>query len=456
MYQYQDSPKYNPIVEQAVGYKTSDTPDEDPIISPRLGFNWQIAPEQQLRGGIGVFSGRTPFVWVSNAYGGTGIGQVSLSCIEPSCTPTFVADPNNQPTSFPAGGGSFETAITDPDFQAPRLWRATLGYDSVLPWGIRGTVEVLYSKTIEDVYYQNVNYVESGNVSPIDGRPLYTRRSTALSNALLLTNTSKGDQLMESLQLNRNFGQLFTVGASYTHQEANSAFDGGSSTASSNWRFHHTTGDIYEPELSRSAYETEHRLNVSGTVNFDTGFVSHSLGIYYNAQSGRPYSLLFGTDVNGDGQSSNDLLYIPASGDEVIIQNSARQVVPYSVFADYLRGAGLDPNAGRAMERYEATEPWTRQLDLHYELGLPAFSGFSTILTADVVNMLAMIDKDYGNVEYVPNQNFSPITYAGLDAATGKPIYRERFNGALDPGSQYSLATDRSRWQARLGVRVTF
>ncbi|MGZ5432216.1 MAG: TonB-dependent receptor [Thermoanaerobaculia bacterium] len=456
MNQYPDSPNYNPIVEQAVGYKTSATPDESPTFSPRLGFNWQIAQAQQLRGGIGVFAGRTPYVWVSNAYGGTGIGQLSLSCIKPSCTPTFVADPNNQPTSFPAGGGAFETALTDPDFQAPRLWRATLAYDRVLPWDVRGTVEVLYSKTIEDVYYQNVNYVESGNVSPIDGRPIYRRNSTALSNALLLTNTNKGDQLMESIQLNKSFGTLFTLGASYAHQDAKSAFDGGSATASSQWRFHHTTGDIYEPEVSRSAYETTNRINLNGTLNFATGFVSHAIGLYYNAQSGRPYSLIIGTDVNGDGQSSNDLLYIPGSPDEIILQNSSGQVVDYSLLADYLEYAGLDATAGRAMKRYEAFEPWTRQLDLHYELGLPVLAGVSSMLTADVSNILAMVDNEYGNVRYVSNQNYSPVTYRGVDAATGKPIFRERASGTLTPGSQYSLAPDRSRWQARLGVRFTF
>jgi outer membrane receptor for ferrienterochelin and colicin len=455
MNQFPDSPNYNPVVEAAVGYKTSATPDEAPTFSPRFGFNWQIASTQQLRGGLGVFAGRTPYVWISNAYGNTGIGQISLECSLPSCTPVFEPDPTKQPTNFPAGGGAFETALTDPDFKAPRLWRATLAYDRVLPWDVRGTVEVLYSKNIEDVYYQNVNYVETGAVSPIDGRPMYKRNSTKLTNALLLTNTDKGDQLMESIQLNKSFGRLFTVGASYAHQEANSAFDGGSSTASSNWRFHHTTGDIYEPEVSRSAYETTHRINVNGTVNFQTGMFSHGVGLYYNAQSGRPYSILFGTDVNGDGQSSNDLLYIPGNANEIILQNSSGQVVDYSLLANYLEHAGLDANAGRAMNRYEASEPWARQLDFHYELGLPAFSGVRSMLTADVQNILAMVDKEYGNVLYVPNQNVSPVTYRGIDQATGKPIFRERASGTLTPGSQYTQ-NDRSRWQARLGVRVSF
>ncbi len=36
-------------------------------------------------------------------------------------------------------------------------------------------------------------------------------------------------------------------------------------------------------------------------------------------QSGRPYSLLMGGDVNGDGQATNDLLFVPGSADSVII-----------------------------------------------------------------------------------------------------------------------------------------
>jgi len=104
---------------------------------------------------------------------------------------------------------------------APGPWPAPVGYDRLLPGDVRGTIEVLYSKTIEDVYYQNVNFVESGAVSPIDGRPIYKKASTALSNAYLLTNTDKGDQLMESIQLSKTWSN-FSMGATHTPQGADS------------------------------------------------------------------------------------------------------------------------------------------------------------------------------------------------------------------------------------------
>jgi outer membrane receptor for ferrienterochelin and colicin len=457
MTQYPDSPNFNPVILNATGFNSSATPDDSPTFSPRLGFNWQIGGTSQLRGGVGVFAGRTPYVWVSNAYGGTGIGQISLECSKPTCTPTFVEDVNNQPTNFPAGGAAFAASITDPDFKAPRLWRATLGYDHQLPFGIGATAEILYSKTIEDVYYQNVNY-DPVATPAFDGRPRYARRANnGVTNALLLTNTDLGDQIMGSIQLNKRFGDLVTLTASYANQQANSAFDGGSSTASSNWGFHHTRGDIYEPELSRSAYETEHRLNLSGTLNFATGFLTHGLGLYYNAQSGRPYSLMFGTDINGDGSSTNDILSIPANYDVIVQKNSGSAWTgdPVEQFRKFMEAAGVD-DSGRILDRYELTEPWSRQLDLHYELGLPTFRSLRTMFTADVSNILAMIDEQNGKVLFVSNQNYSPVTFQGLDAATGKPIYRERAQDTLAEGAQYTQATDRSRWQARLGVRLSF
>ncbi|HET7436622.1 MAG TPA: TonB-dependent receptor [Thermoanaerobaculia bacterium] len=454
---FADAPPENPVIFNAVGVHSSATASEQVVWSPRLGFNWQITPAQQLRGGVGSFAGRTPYVWISNSYAGTGIGVLSLTCAKPSCTPTFNPDPLNQPTSFPAGGGAFEADITDENFQLPRLLRATLGYDRELPWGIRGTAEVLWSKNQQDAYYQNLNFIPTGGGSSLDGRPMYKRASTALSQAIYLTNTNKGQQTIESLQLNKSFGRVFTLATSYTHQEATSAFDGTSATALSQWRFHHTTGDIYNPELSRSAFETEHRFNIAGTFNFNTAFLTHSIGLFYNAQSGRPYSLLFGNDVNGDTQSTNDLIFLADPNDVIIRKNAGSTWTGNEVdqYRKYLEYAGVD-SFGKTLKRYDLTEPWTRQLDLHYELGLPAFAGIRTQLTGDVLNLLALVSDDYGVTKYVANQNFSPFNYTGRDAATGKIIYTERAANTLSEGSQYSVATDRSRWQARVGVRVSF
>jgi hypothetical protein len=483
-----DVPTYNPIIETAIGRRNDTAGAEEMVVSPRFGFNWQPggAGTQQVRGGIGVFAGRTPYVWISNGYGGTGVEQITLVCNQnltnpaAGCNPTFVTDPHNQPTNFPAGGGAFQAALTDEDFQLPHVLRATLGYDRELVFGIKGSVEGVWTKTMQDVYYTNANKVQSGTIA-LDGRPRYVNVSTALSNAHLLTNTDEGEQRVYSLQLNKNFGNNFTIAATYANQDAQSTFDGGSSTASSQYNFHHTK-DIFNPELSRSAYETKHRFNVATTFNLQTGFLHHSLGFYYNAQSGRPYSLLFNTDINGDGSGTNDLLFIPS---DVIICPSqgtaptatnpcgSATALPngQQLWSQFLEGADLEPGENRILDRYESFEPWTRQLDLHYELGLPTYRDILANITFDMLNVLSMFDSEAGVVRFVANQNYSPVNFLGIDPTSGRPVYEERVTvltgtgatavrnpagSSLTQGAQFTTADLRSRWQARVGFRITF
>ena len=45
----------------------------------------------------------------------------------------------------------------DPNFKYPRVLRGNLAYDHQLPWGLVGTFEYVWSKTLEDISYQNLN-----------------------------------------------------------------------------------------------------------------------------------------------------------------------------------------------------------------------------------------------------------------------------------------------------------
>ena len=472
---FPDTPSANPILPNALpGYRTDVTPQEDPVFSPRIGFNWNpgIGGNQQVRGGIGVFAGRTPFVWVSNAYAGTGVEQVSLTCrAAANCpVPAFNPDPTQQPRNLGAAG-ALTLDLIDPDFEFPRLWRATLGYDRDLFWGVRGTVEGVFSKTLQDVFYYNINYRQTG-VNPIDNRPTYSAISNQLADAYLLSNTSEGFDKTGTIQLQRPFTNGLTMGVSYAAQDAKSAFDATSSRAVSNWRFRHNQGDIFEQDLSNSAFEVEQRLNGWVSYDFRTGPLTHGVGFFYNMQAGRPFSMLLGNDANGDLNNSNDLLYVPAR-DQVVYQfsdgstvrtirdangNVIRTEAAEQVFRQFMARFGYNPYAGRITDRYEFQEPWNRQLDFHYELGLLLF-GTEASITFDVLNALNMINNDWGTVRSIANQNTTIATFqAQRDAATGRPIFREAGNGRWNADTLFGLGTNdiRSRWQGRLGVRVSF
>ncbi len=457
MASFPDSPSFNPAVQTALGRSTAETPSEDPVISPRVGFNWDPTGEgtQQLRGGVGVFAGRTPYVWISNAYANTGVESSQLSCqaARGCAVPLFNPDPFNQPRNLGAGG-AVTVDLIDPDFEFPRVLRTTLGYDRELFWGVRGSAEVVWSQTQKDVYYQNVNKVETSTRS-FDGRPTYATRSSSLANALFLTNTSKGEELSATLQLSRPFTNGLTLSTTYAYMDADSAFDATSSRAISNWQFMPVKGDIFSPEESTSLFEIEHRLTAAATYAFETGSLGHTVALYFNAQSGRPYSLLVGGDPNRDGFTSNDLLFVPGSADAIILKNFAGAVVPYSTLEAYLSQAGIDGTAGRILDRNESNEPWAHLLDFHYGLELP-IKILSTELTFDVLNVMNLIDSDKGVTRFVANQSATPVRFAGIDTATGKPIYQEAALNSLRPGAQFSTADIRSRWQAKIGLRVSF
>ena len=458
---FPDKPDHNPVVQSALGFDTSATPSDDIVISPRLGFNWSPSGNDQLRGGVGIFAGRTPYVWVSNAFNGTGVFSTSLTTNCPGGTTPFTAtpcitfrpDPLNQPHTGGAGS-SIAVDLIDPDFEFPRVLRATIGYDRVLPWNLRATVEGVWSQTQEDVFYKNVGKVRSGS-SPLDGRPRFTSINSTVSNAYLLTNTSKGEEKVLTFQLQRTFSHGFQANASYTWTDAESAHDATSSRAVSNWQFRPTKGDIFDDDVARSQFEVEHRFTVAPTYTFGTGRVGHTLALFWNVQSGRPYSLLMGGDVNGDGQATNDLLFVPGSADAIILQSSTGAVIPYQRFADYLRSNGINPTAGRILDRNEASEPWSHQLDFHYGLEVP-IKVVRAEVTFDVLNALNLINKDWGSVRSTGLQTVTPVNYLGQDVATGKPIYREAAANRLLPGSQYTTADLRSRWQAKLGMRLSF
>jgi len=485
---FNDTPSFNSTVMNVIGFNTSTHPAEELVWSPRLGFNWNPggSTKQQVRGGVGVFAGRAPYVWVSNAYAGTGVEQVALACrsIDGCAVPAFNPDPANQPKLGAAGALSVD--LIDPNFHFPRVVRSTLGYDRDLFWGIRGTAEVVYSKTQSDVYYTNLNETQTG-VSPLDGRPTYSRRTNQLVDATFLTNTSKGAESVETLQLSKAPWHGISLSGSYAHQHATSAFDATSSRAISNWRFQHTPGDIFHATLGTSAFEQKHRFNINATYDLATGPFTHTFGLYYNAQSGRPYSLLLGGDPNKDTNASNDLLYVP--GNNVIlcpsnggtptaanpcgtrtvggVANTPVAPLAGSILQNYLSFAGIDPNKPRILNKYESEEPWSRHLDFHYALGLPLHFA-RTEVTFDMLNLMHYFDKNQGNVYFVSNQNVTPVNYVQQQPGTNIPVYREgsttfsdangtvRQFGTLTPGRQFSISDLQSRWQMRLGLRLTY
>jgi outer membrane receptor for ferrienterochelin and colicin len=455
---FPDKPTANPAAVEAFGYATDVVPNPT-MFSPRIGFNWDVKGDgtRQVRGGAGIFSGRTPYVWLSNQYGNTGIEfqRIGASFNVNNKIP-FVPDPFGQPTTVTgASAGTFtnEIDLVDPDYKFPEVVRGNVAYDTDLGvWGLVGTVEVFGSTTLKDINYHNLNRVP-GPTTLFDGRPIFVRKVSSLSDAVFLTNTDQGSQWSVSAKVERPFHDGFYASASYIYGRSKSVNDGTSSQALSNWRFVYVPGDINNPPLSYSNFDLGHRINIA--LSYEVKALQHFhpvVSLFYNGQSGQPYSVLFNTDVNNDGTTGNDLLFVPAGVDDVVVRGGTPQQLE-----DFIAGdPGLAAHRGQIVPRNASRSPWINSMDFRLAFDVPLDARSRKLeFTVDVLNLLNLFNSSWGRFDYVPFQDIAPIRYGGIDAATGKPIYDI---ATLASPTFKKFVTDdlRSRWQAQLGVRFRF
>ncbi len=453
---FPDEPSRNPLTETLYGFRTDELPDGKEMISPRVGFNWDIGGQgkQQLRGGVGIFSGRTPYVWIANTYARTGIEQTFITANNVPFNP----DPNNQPRNV--GNAAFgEFNLIDPDFEFPQVLRTSLGYDIQLPWlGLVASIEAVYADSLKEIAYRDVNLVPTGNTLPFDGRPTFRRLDSRISGAYLITNTSEGEQTNVSVKLERPYRDGWSSFVSYSYGDAKVVIDGTSSRAVSNFQFLEATNPN-DPPLSTSDFEVEHRFNASVSYRFNRNSDwATTVSAFYNLQSGRPFSYIFGSQpggggINGDNYFSNDLLYVPATADDVIITGGGTWA---QLDAFISQDECLDDHRGGIAPRNCARAPWNHSLDLHVAQDIP-ISRTDLQITFDMLNVMNLFDQDSGVFRYANFEAVSPVAFVGTDAATGKPIYS--LNSVVrnpQTTNRFNFHNVNSRWRAKIGLRWSF
>jgi len=452
---FPDKPSRNPFTEETYGLRTDSIPDGEQLWSPRVGFNWDIGGggTQQLRGGVGIFAGRTPYVWISNNYARTGIEQQFISATGAGIP--FNTDPATQQVPAGASLAIGEFNLIDPDFKFPTIARYNLAYDRELPWwGLVGTAELLYADSQDEILYQNVNLVQTGNL-PFDGRPTFSEVDPGVDGAYFITNTSEGEQFNAVLKLEKPYSNGLSGYFAYVYGDSKVVNDGTSSRAVSNFSFNEAVNPN-NPETSASDYEVEHRFTAQLSYRFNRSTpYATTVSLFYNHQAGRPYSTLLDSQsfdsINGDGTDGNDLFYVPSGPSDVVIINGTFDQLDAYIKSDDC----LDSNRGRIAPRNCSTAPWSHTLDLHVAQDIPVF-GTNLQLTFDLLNLMNLLDEDSGVLRYA---NFNAVTiaqYRGL-SDDGKPTYL-LFSTVTDPDDNPRFTTHpiQSRWRAKFGVRLTF
>ncbi|HEY7767185.1 MAG TPA: hypothetical protein VIB55_03345, partial [Longimicrobium sp.] len=327
-----------------VKYSTGKLPDPAPLFSPRLGFNWDVLGTRstQVRGGTGVFTGRPAFVWISNQIGTTGV-LTGFEQLDNTTARPFNPDPNTYKPKTVTGApaSSYELALTDPDFRFPQVWRTNLAVDQRLPLGLVATVEYLYGRDLNGVYYINANLAPANTAfTGPDPRPRWTsasgrcptvsggfnRLNCNVANAVVLKNGDQGRSWNLSASLERPFARGVFAKVAYSYGEARNTVDAGS-IAFGSWNNNPHAGDPNNPGLGFSANSPGHRVFAALSARRDLfGFGATTVSLFWEGRNGGNASYVYGGDLNGDGGTSNDLLYVPRDPSEMNFQQYTQTV----------------------------------------------------------------------------------------------------------------------------------
>jgi len=468
----------NPAGE-TVKFRTDQLPEPNLLWSPRVGFNWDVFSDQktQVRGGTGIFTGRPAYVWISNQVGNNGI-LTGFEQQDNTVTRPFNPNPDNYKPTEVSGepASSYELALIETSFKFPQVWRSNIGIDQQLPAGIVATGEFIYSADVNGVAYYNANLPNpTGSFTGPDNRPRWVgsnsnRINSIVPNAVTLSNQAVGNSWVASISLEKPFSNGLYVKAAYSYGESKNTVDPGS-IASGTWFGNAQQRDPNNPGVGFSANNLGHR--VFGVVSYNKDFFKFgntSFSLFWETRTMGNASYVAGGDLNGDGGTANDLIYIPANTGEMNFQEFtssgktftiAEQVAAFEAYIQ--QDEYLSANRGKYAERGAVIMPMVSRADFTFAQQL--FTNINNKKNTlefriDILNVGNLLNSDWGLGKTFNSTQLLVVpttAQGGPSDASGAPQYRYRNLGAeLVTETYRPTATVNDVWRMQFGLRYIF
>ena len=464
-------------------FRTDNVPSASVSFSPRIGFNWDINGTRKyiLRGGTGLFVGRMPFVWLVSAVGNSGMGQTSYwaTAAKEQKMPTFTMSQEDMLKQI--GATSSTTIPSSPtilseDLRMPKTWKASLAFDAKLPYDIDFTLEGIYNWDLNPVVVSNANVYWDGT-STVDlghGDVRHKMSTYNSQSAYLLENAgSKAHYASLSFQLHKNFDFGLDLNASYTLSSAKSYSEGiGDQVSSAYNNYRNSIHAVNDNETGYATYVAPNRILVSASYKlkesanssstFSLLWDAYQYG-YLGTYSYSRYSYIFASNVNNDPSAPGNLIYVPASRQELNNWEFKEGKVGGETYTaemqrddfwafiqqdDYLKN-----RTGQYAERGGAKMPWHHQLDFRYmrDMSFKAGKTKHTLqLGLDIENLLNFLCKDWGLYKQITGNNL--LTY---DSKTNQYQYN-LVNGARHLSTSQNYETTASTYRIQFTIRYLF
>lgn len=512
---------YAPAIDSAYPGRTT-TPKGAFQFSPRLGFNYDVTGDQvnQLRGGVGLFVGTPPYVWMENANAQNGRIITFLNCgsgagNSANPAPLFNKDPNIYSTCADGKGTKpiGDVSFLNKNIKFPQPMRANLAFDRVLPGNVVATIEGLYSKTLNQLFFVNRNLAGPQGTDAhgrtvygtyqTSGIPLPVRPATVLSNggtarfttAIDVENQNKDYAYNVTGQLRKRYSNGWEAYLGYTYGHAYDVQSFSSSTHISNWQFGRT---LFTPQEAPgkpavSLFDQPHKISAFITKTVGWGRLIKSgwanglatdITLSYIGVSGSPHDYIYGGssgrgDFNGDGVQGNDLIYVPTDATDqsqirfanfTVTTGDTLKVADESAMLEQLikQTPCLRENRGKILPRNSCRLPFSNTFDLTLRQNIPLVSSSQRVaVQLDIFNFGNLLNKNWGQSQVSPitgNSNVPLLTHtawSSTDLATAVPTVQFNYR-PLDPDRTGKIDAYRvgnfvsNYWRMQLSARVSF
>jgi hypothetical protein len=462
---------------------TGVMPKTQILFEPRFGFNYDVKGQKktQFRGGTGIFTGRPPYVFLSNQIGNNGVltGFIDVSG-SAAAQYGFTADPNKYfIPSTPTLPSTFDLALTDPNYKFPQVWKSNFAVDQKLPiFGLVASAEYLYNKTLNAVHYYEANLRNPvGTLGGVDNRPRFggtdatVRVNNNVSRAAVLTNKNGAFHESLTLKLEKPYQKGFWGSFAWTTANSKDFMSAGS-IASGSWQSALSVAGNNNLDLSFAdafvknrfvgllGYRIEYGSKYGGATTITLGYVG---------QQGNPYSYIVAGDLNGDRVNNNDLLFVPNKGSDIKFTTltaggktftEAEQQAAFDKFIE--QDEYLKTRRGQYAERNGGLLPYLHRFDLSVAQDVFVKIGGKRNafqIRMDILNFGNMVSSKFG----VSQRATAPqlLKFVNRDV-NQNPIYTLQTQRLTDGSTilardsyQYNSSPS-DVWTAQLGIRYIF
>ncbi len=459
-------------------------PDGQLMLSPRFGFSYSTfnSLDMVLRGGAGLFTSRIPFVWPGAMFNENGLtrGSVTLNDLagqDVHFRPDIQNQYVNPNVTLPQG----DLSLFAEDFKYPQIFRTNLATDFELPFGIQTTLEAMYTKTLNNLVYTNINSnptVAFNWTGTPDNRPVYVgQRIVPNFGAIYLaTNTSEGYSYNLTASFAKNFGFGLDAMLSYSWGDAYALSEGTSSQNSSQWRGQVNIDGRNNPAYGRADFAAGHRIisALNYTFNWTQNHLnSTTISLFMNAQSGAPYSYVIAgnaaNNINNEVGSTGrrrSLVYVPANSSEINLvsyTSGGQTITPEQQWQELNAFIESDNHLSSRRGQYAQKNGAWGPFEVGLDFGIRQTFGLTINgqphrfqLSADIQNFTNLINSDWGVRYSIPGDfnNYELYTFEGYaaDGTTPEFTYRRTGTGT----DAYNINGGSSRWRMQFGMRYMF